>query len=182
MREKKKSEKPDYIKSLFSGIKNADKKTILYIMLIAGVMLISFSGCETEKKTAERKSADTVVLNENLEKRLETILSKIDGVGKCRVVITYETRGEVITAQNRTKHETGGEHSSLETEESVVILGSGADAHPIVVKEVMPKVRGVIVVADGGGVSKIQKSIISAVSAVTGAPVNSIGVYPAKIN
>ena len=95
----------------------------------------------------------------NLEQNLEDILSKMSGVGKVDVLITYSETSQVVAMYNE-KHtassteETdtnGGTRKIEETDINKEIIFEETDGEktPITQKVVMPKMEGAIVTAEG---------------------------------
>ena len=95
----------------------------------------------------------------NLEQSLEDILSKMSGVGKVDVLITYSETSELVAMYNETytsssTEETdtnGGSRKIEETDTNKEIIFEEADGEktPITQKVVMPKMEGAIVTAEG---------------------------------
>lgn len=127
-------------------------------------------------------------LNEyNLEQSLEDILSKIAGVGKVQVLVTYSETSEVVamynetyTASNTEETDTnGGMRKIEETDSSKEIIFEDKDGEktPITQKVVMPKIEGAIITAEGARNANIKTNIIQAVSAATGLATYRIQVF-----
>ena len=127
-------------------------------------------------------------LNEyNLEQSLEDILSKIAGVGKVQVLVTYSETSEVVamynetyTASNTEETDTnGGMRKIEETDSSKEIIFEDKDGEktPITQKVVMPKIEGAIITAEGPRNANIKTNIIQAVSAATGLATYRIQVF-----
>lgn len=170
------------LKSLFKNKKN------LYIILAVGIFILVCSNFSVPKdKTAKNKSAEFISINENEEKRLEALISKIEGAGNASVMITYESGIEKVALQNKKlstatnddfdKSEEGGKSESETTEEwQAVMNGSGSSQTPFITKEICPKVRGVLVAADGADDEIVCLNITNAVSAVLDVPYHRIKV------
>lgn len=156
--------KSDKIESFFS------KKTnifLLYGIVSICILLLLFSSCTPKEKTEEKKTS--LPENPPIAETLEHILSGMQGVGRVQVAVTYETGVESVPATDK-----NGES------ETVVTIGTGSNARIVSQKEIMPTVRGVIVIAEGSQDPRVRADILSAVQALTGAPAHSIGVFPAK--
>lgn len=164
-------------------------KQNISFLLIAGIviLLLSNSVFSSENKKTEKKEKDVTSISiKNDEERLEKILSKVYGAGKTDVMITYDTGVEKITVKNSkisksTSDDTeksGGETSStqISEEHQTVMNGSGNSLTPFVTKEVNPRVRGVLVVADGAGDETVRYNLTNAVAAVLDVPYYRIQV------
>ena len=92
------------IKKIFSSASNFKyKKQAVIIFGLIGVVLILLS--ELVPSTADGKSntntsTDYESYVSSLESRTQNIISSIDGVGKCRVMITLEQTDERVFAKN----------------------------------------------------------------------------------
>ncbi len=137
-------------------------------------------GMPTEQKTERVSGKDP------LEQRLTEVLGKIRGAGKVDVLITYETGGEIVTATVRQTDEdtknadrnTGSETSRSVREVTEPATVETENGHvPIVLYEIEPKVRGVIVVAEGASDFSVRQKLQAAVHAVTGIPIERIEVF-----
>ena len=149
---------------LLKIFKNKNNRLICLILII-GVVLMAVASVDKNKKADVQPTA-TVTSVEDEEKRL----AKIDGAGEVSVMITYYSSSEKNIA-----YET--KVSSREKEESEDKKAVMTDGEPMVVKEVYPKVRGVIVTADGGGNSAVRSAISEAVTASLDVPAQRICIF-----
>ena len=123
----------------------------------------------------------------NLEQSLEDILSKIAGVGKVDVLVTYSETSEVVAMYNETytssnteeEDNNGGTRKiqSADSNKEIIFEDKNGEKTPITQKVIMPKIEGAIVTAEGAGNANIKTSIIQAVSAATGLPSYRIQVF-----
>lgn len=127
----------------------------MLIILIIGAAIIAFSSGSGGKTEATDISA-----NSGEEERLEEILSEIEGAGQVSVMISYESTMEKDIAYD-------GDNDRAVT--------SGGDV--MVKREIYPKVKGVIVIADGADTPSVKQAIKEAVTAVTGAGANRVCVF-----
>ncbi|MFC7370444.1 stage III sporulation protein AG [Fictibacillus iocasae] len=119
---------------------------------------------------------------------LKEILEQIQGVGKVSVMVeldTSETRRFIQDdgVQEQTtveKDPKGGERtiSDKKTDSKTVIIRNGSNEEPIIVTTEKPRVRGVIVVAEGAGSLKTKAVIIDAVTKVFDIGSNRVSVLP----
>ena len=112
---------------------------------------------------------------DSLEKRMEEIISGMEGVGKVQVMITLSDTGMEILERNREitasdleeTDNAGGNRKNTESgEREEVIYKKDADGNetPYVVQRKLPEVSGVVVIAEGAGNTKVKENIIGAVS------------------
>ncbi len=121
-----------------------------------------------------------------LERRLEELLSHVEGVGAVEVMIVLESSGERIwrVDENRSVSSTketdssGGSRDvqSQELEETTILTGQGQEEAPLLEKELSPVIGGVIVSARGGGSPAVRTEITEAVEALLSVPAHKIKV------
>lgn len=153
-----------------------DKKGILIIavVFIAGIMLVMGGGSDSSKSTVTAES----VSSDSLNKELEDILSQVEGAGEVKVLINYKQSGEKILAydmESNTNERDGGKENNSKSE--VVYDGNKM---PVVLKEYMPKVEGVIIVAQGGNIENVKKQLIAGTVALLGIDEHKIEVLKMK--
>lgn len=194
----------DKIKSLIvKKTEGNNKKTIenlvvFLILLIVTIVAINLIWGKEEQKTVENQietehkvlaeNIENSTTNEtnayNLEQELEEVLSKIEGVGKVKVLITYSESSQIVVMYNENKNisvteETdseGGIRTIEATDANKEIILDG-DNNPITEKIVMPKIEGAIIIAEGGGDAILKSNIVQAVSAVTGLASHKVQVF-----
>lgn len=159
----------------FDKIKLNMNKKHLYLILIIGVLILIFSGQFSINKPVENSKSKSANSIEDTEKKLSAILSKISGVGRVDVMITYETSGEMIAMSND-KILSEDDKESIDKE--IVMKSSGSEKEPFISKEIKPVVRGVLVVAEGAEVQSTKINLTRAVSSVLNVPINRVEVLP----
>ncbi len=158
--------KEEFVKKL----KNKNNLLILVILII-GIVFMAASNGDTDKKDASPKDTDTQISE---EERLEEILSKIDGVGEVSVMVTYYSGTEKSIAYEVKKSTVTREDKSEQSEDAKAVT---ADGEPMVVKEVYPEVKGVIVTAQGAGSASVKSALSEAVMAALGVPAHRICIF-----
>lgn len=114
-----------------------------------------------------------------LARALEDALSRIRGVGKVHVLVTLETSAQHVFAGEVTRErrvtgngEGSGERLGREERETVrpvlVRAADGRSEQPLTEAVRAPRLRGVLVVAEGGDDPRVQRAITRAVEALTG--------------
>ena len=161
------------------------------IIFAAGALLLLlsvpdlFHGKETETvdsvTTIQQREEHTEEYAERMERKLEEILRKIDGVTSVKTMITVTSTTEKIVLQDTTadtedlteKDGGGGERISRKnTEETKTVLAGDT---PFLTKELTPKVEGVVVVISGAGSTKLL-AITEAVQALFDVPAHKVKI------
>lgn len=155
-------------------------KHIEYIVLgifLCVVLLVVFSGkLGITGKSGE--SSQTFSLYEyakQAEARLNESLSKIAGAGQVKTLITYESGVEYVPAYSTDKNTTtGADGNKNSTEKNNIILSNGK---PVILKEIEPKVKGVVVVAEGATNARVRMELYQAVSTLLGIEAANIEIF-----
>lgn len=199
-----------YFKTLFKSEKNNKMGENLIILIIIGVIIIIagstlFGEKDTHKNDNAGKGVDdksvenaeevsVVGVNAertDIEKNIEEILSQINGAGKVDVLVTYSSGREIVPYSDIKKSDeltdekdSGGgtrkiDQSSYESQIAYEDSGSGVKK-PIILKELLPEVKGVVVVADGASDTLVKESLVNAVKVLLDIPIHKIQVFERK--
>jgi stage III sporulation protein AG len=176
-------------------------ENLTVIFLIGLILLIGASALSKPRPSNSNDNKELVLVNQKesssedyaqkLEKDLKNILSKIEGVGNVEVLITLNSDEEVVAAMDvvesstttNEKDSSGGIRETIQTESNNRVVTSqntsGQNA-PIVLKRIMPEIRGVIVVADGAKDPRLRYELSSAVQTALGIPAYKVKVISSK--
>lgn len=163
--------------------------TVIVIVIIAAIAFIYFSSYSAPSGSGEEKPSDTAAQMQtvDLEKRLADVLSSIQGAGKVEVMVTYETGTQLVPAvntqtetqideqddQNGNQNTTKSENTSSE----LVTVENNGNSEAVVLREDEPKVRGVVVIAQGAGDITVRMQLAQAVCTVLDVDQNSVEVF-----
>ena len=163
---------------------------ILVFIGLAGMLLIAFPTGKAEKNNAAYEAFKSDEYIEASEKKLSSILSQMDGVGKVKVMITLKSSEEIVYAQNEkistdytgnpVGNGEGDKKESVRKEKSYVFSDYGSDRSALKISSTEPSVKGVIVVCEGGGSSIVRSRITEACSTILGIKYGN--VFVAKLN
>lgn len=182
-------------------VPNKKRRLENYVLVIVmGIVLIvignSLFGGSNSKESKSKQSESIVQpagkshINETqdeLTSRVESILSKIEGAGRVSVLITYISGKEMVPAYDTKKNEnntqekdSGGGTRNIrlnDSESSIAYEESqGQGKKPVVLKEIQPAVKGVVVVADGAMDIKVKESLSRAIQVLLDVPLHKIQV------
>lgn len=202
----------DKLKAMISNNENEgnNKKRIenlvfFVIILIITIVIINYvwNGNKSSKKTITNSAGKQLATiqsgqgkiedkseiesESNLEQRLETILSNINGVGDVKVFINYSESSETVAMYNENSKTSVTEETdtsggvrkveSTDSQKDIVYQENNGSKTPIVQKTVEPKIEGAIITAKGAYDINIKTSIIQAVEAATGLATHKIQVF-----
>ncbi|MCX7710357.1 MAG: stage III sporulation protein AG [Clostridia bacterium] len=190
------------ITNLLNGKEKNKLVEAAVFIAILGVIIIIASGSlfgskKEEKKTpdaAETSTVETIakpaanVENSELEKQVADILSQINGAGKVDVMITYISGKEVVPAFDEKKSENGTEERDTgggtrnirqNDQENKIAYEEqqGGVKKPIILKEKMPEVKGVVVVAGGASDAEVKEKLSKAVQVLLDVPIHRVQVF-----
>ena len=132
-------------------------KSDFVVLILLGVMVMIVA-----MPTGAKQSQKETQTQEQKEQQLQTedsykeLLEHMDGVVKTRVMLTFSDEGTDQLDKNVTK-------DGNKKEETTVVYDTGDTRQPYVICRQMPKIEGVVVVAQGGGNAKTVTEISNAV-------------------
>lgn len=165
------------VKNYFSSKQN--QKPLFFLGIgILGIILILISEIlpENEKILSESEFSETTAFSEQenyIETRLEDSISKIKGAGKTDVTVTFESSEEFCFAKNTSENTENDENSK---ENEFVIIDGEKGEKAILIKTFEAKIRGVLVVCEGGNDPLLREKIIKSVCALLDIPSNKVNV------
>ncbi len=193
----------DFFKNLLRNKENKENKEnkkdkkienlVFFIIILIIVVLAMKNIWKNDNKNIQEKETDSVsvLAKENsqndLEKKLEKILSTIKNSGNVEVFINYSESSTnipiydetVTTSDTEEGDSSGGNRKTVQTEtqKEVVFSEETGNKIPVTAKTTMPIIQGAIITADGANNANVKNNIITAVQAVTGLSVDKIQVF-----
>lgn len=151
------------------GLEFIKKYRYVALAILAGVVLMCLP---SEKETTV--ATQTVQPQPELQEELETFLSRLEGAGKVKVLLT-QASGAKTTYQT-------DENVRDDTRQSDTVLVTGSDRSQTgLVQQVdPPRYQGAVVLCQGAQRASVRLAIVEAVANVTGLPTNKISVLKMK--
>lgn len=147
------------ITNFINRVKN-DGKTRFIVIIVCIFLLIAIIGINLFSKNTETTYSGDKVTDYvyGLEQKLEKLLNRVDGAGRVSVAISVESGMETVLATSTTTKESS---NGRETVSAPIIV----NGKTVVLKEMFPKISGVLIVAEGAGnigvYNKIQQAAVS---------------------
>lgn len=197
-------DKKQTIKTLLLKLKKKEfKKEHYFMILLVGVLLfvialpVKEENPDTEIPTENETGENTTEKSElsmaeqyaaQLEDELKQMLSGVRGVGTVEVMITLKyTEGVVVEKdkeqQSAAVTETdagGGTRISSETARNEKTVYTQGNEQPLVVKQSMPEIEGVLIVCTGGDSPILKTEITEAICALFKVDAHKIRVMKMK--
>ncbi len=164
-------DKERQIENKKSKLKPKFLEICIAVVLCAVVLVIFCSDLKIFKTSAEKSnSGDFESYVYGLENSVAKTISKIDGVGEVAVMITFETGIQRVYAYESTTTSSGSTKNEL-------ILYQGK---PVVIKENIPEIKGVVVVAKGAASAAVRLDIVRTIQVLLGVSYDKIEVFTKK--
>lgn len=155
------------------------KEQLLILVLLGLLLAVIAVPAENGEKAAEMPENGTVQgaageeaadYESRMEQKLEELLMQVEGVGRVQVMLTFEGSGE-----RRVEKDVSS--SDRESREETVYKEEGSSGRvPYVTWETNPKAAGVLIIAEGGGNSRIRQEILEAAQALFGIEAHKIKI------
>ena len=168
---------------VFAAVREMKREQWL-ICGLAGLLLLVIAAPVKQKEQKKTQEEVTVQsqeptddqIRQSYEKQLESVLSQVEGVGAVQVAVAMDSTGKKQvekdspedTSTSSEKEDSGTQRSSqtVTTGETTVYEDTGDGGQtPYISSSTYPEIRGVIVVAQGGGnpviVQQIQEAVIA---------------------
>lgn len=163
-------------------LQDGKKLKIVIALGIVGILLIFLPTFlpKGEKTPTVAPSTEPVSLsNEEYEERyreaVEALVQHISGAGRAEVVVTLESGVEYVyeteeNTTNDTQNETEKSYSQKSSLERTTLLVEDESGRkkPLLRKTLAPKIRGVVVVCEGGGNIQVVERVTEAVTTALG--------------
>ena len=131
----------------------------LAVLTVGCLLLLIPTGAKADTQR-EEKTKEPFDL-ERFEERLEEALSRIEGAGETKVVLSLGSGERQVLAQDREQTNSG---ASVQT----VTVGGGSERSVVPVQTMAPGFRGALVVSPGAGDAAVRLALTRAVSVLTG--------------
>lgn len=181
----------DKFKEFYDKIKAVKNIEIIIAVVVIAMVILIYSFISTDKKQSETKANNQTISDEanltiQMEQDLINILSQIKGAGEVRVMITYNGSTEKVIANTKSTHTNNSNSGTAVTTstntvtETPIIISANGVSRLYVIKEIMPAITGVIVVAEGASSAKVRLELMRAVQTLLDINANSIEIFAMK--
>lgn len=159
-----------FLSRLVQKIKSKKHIEIIIAVIAVAIMLVLYFSVKTGDKSETATAAGVDTYCEKMETQLADVIGSISGAGKTKIIVNWESSTE---AQIAYVTQTSGSNITSTPQ----LITSQGSSGPVIIKEIYPKAKGVIVVCEGGGNVKIKLDIITAVSTLLDITSDKINVY-----
>ena len=167
------------VEKILEKIKRDKRVALIVCVGLAGIILLTLSELIPQKSAPNENSKETAVSDirdnyeKDIEERLTSIVSSINGAGRTEVMITLASGDENVYAVKE-------KISDGTKEREYVVIESDSNESGLLLKVIEPEIRGVAVVCEGADSANVRQEIVSTVSAVLGISTNRISIAKIK--
>lgn len=153
---------------------------VLFLNVNNGLTTTTSGNMKNTYNSLEYVSSKAYV--ENLENKLESVLSQIKGAGQVTVMVTLQNGPELkiansVDERTNTSTTNGNTTNSVTVVENPIIITQNGTSSPLVLMEIMPKIQGVVVVAEGANNVRTKLELLEAVQSLLEIENNNIQIY-----
>lgn len=177
------------VRKTLAGLPEKIGRTRLAVIVgLIAILLILASEYRPAKTDSSVPAAEAELSSQEyaqqLERRLEDIISSVEGAGRTKVMVTLKNGSEYVYASaDKTSTDTSqsigssGQQSSgsrENTENSYIIIEDRDGKHALVRTELAPTVSGVVVICEGAGDPAVKARIEEVVT-------TALGISPKRV-
>ncbi|MBQ8468759.1 MAG: hypothetical protein IJ542_03270 [Clostridia bacterium] len=167
----------DKLKSskMFKNKKVVYAFVISLLVVAAAICLSSFSNKQvkqnktTEQSEAAAVSSLTLQYSKEVSSSLQNLLMSVDGLSNVKVVVIVESSPKIEYL-----------FTGAEQNQTVVYDKQSSVSRPAVVRELLPKINGILIVARGANNVSLKNKLMIAISATYGVDISRIDILEGK--
>lgn len=173
------SEKTSFLTKLKTKISFKNKNIIIsFVVILVCVLALMFCGTLGQKNSSEQEQSSAEKTNETCSAleyanqvgaNLCEIINNVKGLSNAKVVVVVES--SPIVNYLTDKNQDG---------EAIVYIKNGSKYEPAVVSQFLPKITGILVVANGISNLEVKYNLLNAISAVYNVDISSIEILEGK--
>lgn len=158
---------------------------------VIGIILIFISTLDIGGNDKSTEQSVTDQYTQKIESQISEIVCKITGETDAKVMVSLESSGEIIYADaksisknNVTDKNDDAKYKSQQTDNTeqnyIIVEDSNGDQRALIVSELAPTVRGVVIVSKYADNVAVSERITSAVTTVLNIPTKKVCVVTAN--
>ena len=177
----------DFLKTFLEKIKGKYTLVLIVMCGVVALILIGVSSLPNQSEKIDNKLSSTEVYLNSLEERLGKVLSAIVGAGEVECMITLDGDIERVVAysndeknsstNNTTSSGTTNSSSTSTVSKEPILVTVNGKTEPLVLYEIMPNVKGIVVVASGADNVRVKLDILKAVQALLNVESSQVEIF-----
>ncbi|MBQ6708948.1 MAG: hypothetical protein IJM97_08375 [Clostridia bacterium] len=160
---------------ILEKLKENKKLAIILILAVLTIVLIVASELIPKEKEEIIEEVNDIEYSyaENLETKLSTMISNINGAGNTKVLVTLKSSSESVYAYDSNVNDDKQEYK-------YILLKNGSTQDGLLLKMTAPEIRGVAVVCEGASSATVRKDITDMITSVLDISSNRVSVIKMK--
>lgn len=146
------------------------------LVILAGIFLLTLPGRETAETPQPPVKQEQI--ESTLQQKLEDLLSRVDGAGKVRVLLTVSSGEEIHYQTDEDAARTAD--SGDVRRETVLITGPSREQSGLIQRIDPPKYLGAVILSQGADRATVRLALVEAVKTATGLTADKISVLKMK--
>lgn len=160
------------------GLEFIRKNRYAVLLFLVGILLLIHPSTKKEDAQPIQTAENITNQSQDLQTELEALLSKMEGAGKVKVLLT-QAMGEEINYQ--TDENIQSETDSKDIRRETVIITNENRAQKGLIQRIDPPVYlGAVVLCQGADSASVRLSLVEALKSATGLPANKITILKMK--
>ena len=172
---------------LFQKIKGVKHFEVVAIVILLAVALLVYFGFFNSKTSVVSTSdslevagkTNLTLYGEQLEGKLEDVLSSVKGAGDVRVMITFDGTASYVYATEesvKSNSVTNGnnETSTSQTSSTPILVKIDGEEQALICKENLPPIKGVLIVSSGASDLNVKLELQKATQTLLNVPTSNI--------
>lgn len=148
-------------------------RKLLIVCGVIGIALLAIPEFFSKKTTPVKTEVTTETFILQTEEKLTSVIGSIAGAGECRVMVTLENGVEYVYATEQKTNTDRQEDSNADSnksiqrdgsEETIILVDSDSGRKGLLITEIQPTIKGVVIVCEGGDDEKVRERIVQAVT------------------
>lgn len=180
-----------FLSNWFTKLKKIKHIEIYAVILLSVVVLaIWFLPNDSQKSVSTNTASTSTTTAEyakSLEDRLCKVLSSISGAGSVQCMVTLDGEIERVLAysddqknsssSNTSSNGTTNKSETTTSSKEPILVTVNGKTEPLVLYEIMPNIKGIVVVASGAGDVRVRLDILKAVQALLNVDSSQIEIF-----
>ena len=180
-----------FLNDWFAKLKKVKHIEIYAVVILAVLVLaIWFWPTNENNTTTSNISNSTTTAREYaeyLENKLSKVLSTISGAGDVTCMVTLTGEVELVLAysddernsstENTTSSGTTNKTESTNSNREPIIINVNGSNEPLVLYEIMPDIKGIVIVASGANDVRVKLDILKAVQALLAVESSQVEIF-----
>lgn len=180
-----------FLNDWFAKLKKV-KHIEIYTVVILAILVLAIWFWPTSNDSGDATSIPNSTTTaaeyaEYLENKLEKVLSSISGAGEVTCMVTLDGEVQLVPAysddernsstENTTSSGTTNKTETTNSNREPIIINVNGSNEPLILYQIMPDIKGIVIVASGANDVRVKLDILKAVQALLAVESSQIEIF-----